>query len=754
MVGLGLNLGGVSRGTDPTEAVTCRAGDASGSNENVRGINKTVPSKEDTSDVCSSSGSDRDVSDDDAAFAESRPAVTTRPVGLPSLGLKGLGALGGAAEKETANAIPSPTPQQLDTQNSLAKRKPPGLGLKMPRGELAAGVTSDTTGANTSHGEHVRPSAIDLSALRSGSSETQASELTIRREKFVFFEKHCTHICGNVFVAGEAVARDIDLLRSNKITHIINCNAFVIPNYHESNSNSKFKYKPLWIQDSPGEDVTKVLYDCFDFIRESQAENGNVLVHCSQGVSRSVSVVISYLMWRNGDSYEKTFALVKERRGVANPNMGFTCQMLQWRKRVLSEAGSCSSFGASTDASIGDVRDANAPKPKHPVVRLHRMAPHSEHDPRYLVAKTVWETAEKVAEDGEATDSSETNKSLALNLLDARGSFVLQTTDGHVFVWLGSQCADSELFLNRATCFARQLFQYDGLGGVWGTGAGGRETGGAFRGDEFSGAEFPITLVTAGDEPRSFLEAFEDYSDTDGTDACGCTAFARCEAYDLDFAMFAFGERSLVARRGGVALANANREVEGETATKTSSRDGDAEPATTDERESKESFVRPKLLTYPEFDFVTMYDEDDLTESGKGLSQSPRSASAIARTKLTLLFTIAGVFVLLAPPGSNLGSFVWLGVRVAFPKSNHFFPIDQSNYALTWPETLTLSFIRRKEKCAHGGRALVFGGRVLEESVERVVETWGEAYRPRSINVELGGKETQQFWETFEAGQE
>lgn len=157
--------------------------------------------------------------------------------------------------------------------------------------------------------------------------------------------------------------------------------------------------------------------------------------------------------------------------------------------------------------------------------------------------------------------------------------------------------------------------------------------------------------------------------------------------------MFAFGERSLVARRGGVALANANREVEGETATKTSSRDGDAEPATTDERESKESFVRPKLLTYPEFDFVTMYDEDDLTESG--------------------------VFVLLAPPGSNLGSFVWLG-----------------------------------EKCEHGGRALVFGGRVLEESVERVVETWGDTYRPRSINVELGGKETQQFWETFEAGQE
>ena len=41
----------------------------------------------------------------------------------------------------------------------------------------------------------------------------------------------------------------------------------------------------------------------------------------SQGVSRSASVVISYLMWRDGDNYENTFRLVKEKRGIANPNM-------------------------------------------------------------------------------------------------------------------------------------------------------------------------------------------------------------------------------------------------------------------------------------------------------------------------------------------------------------------------------------------------------------------------------------------------
>lgn len=125
------------------------------------------------------------------------------------------------------------------------------------------------------------------------------------------------------------------------------------------------------------------MYDVFDFIQDA-GESGRVLVHCSQvglqwrlegggsggwawsrvtcqqaaeapgsmlggqcgqssspsswpllpmsaptvqGVSRSASLAIAYLMWKQGTGYDETFSAVKARRGVANPNIGFICQV-------------------------------------------------------------------------------------------------------------------------------------------------------------------------------------------------------------------------------------------------------------------------------------------------------------------------------------------------------------------------------------------------------------------------------------------
>lgn len=44
----------------------------------------------------------------------------------------------------------------------------------------------------------------------------------IRREKFAFFEKHCSEVAERIFLSGDAVARSWALLSEHGITHVLN----------------------------------------------------------------------------------------------------------------------------------------------------------------------------------------------------------------------------------------------------------------------------------------------------------------------------------------------------------------------------------------------------------------------------------------------------------------------------------------------------------------------------------------------------
>lgn len=615
---------------------------------------------------------------------DERPSgsISPRAGAVPALGKPpglGLGLNLGAVAPSGAAPGSNVTP--------LTARKPPGLGLSLggegeapsnssepspasSKGSPAAGVAGLSLGVGAPAGSN-RPMGLNLDALRDNSEEAAPeSELQIRRRKFDFFEKHCTRVADSLYVAGEAVAKNRATLDEHGITHVINCNAFIIPNYFEPD----LAYKSLWLQDTPGEDISCVLFDCFDFIRASHRDGGRVLVHCSQGVSRSASVAISYLMWRDGDTYERTFARVKASRGVANPNMGFTCQLLQWHKRRAAEAA-----------------------PGGGVDRLHRIAPHSEHDPRYLIAKPL------------ATVSADA--------LDARGAFVVSTASGNAYAWIGPECVD-EAHRRRARTFARQLRAYDGLGGIRGEG----------EGDDAETNDGSTTTTAGGSEPPEVLEAL-------GLDpAAGGwagAATARVAAYDADFEMYARGERSAVAAKSGAAvpapewaralteagradqaagsgdpapvLAEGSRSMnEGHAATPKASgleRAVSMPAARSEEARRDEEDVRdeasdddedggddaPRLREYPSLERLGMYDEDDLDTDG--------------------------VFVLVRPPKTV---HVWIGAGGD----------------------------------TGGEDPDVFGGRAGEECATRLGFAGGHR-----VHVEREGGESAEFWDAFEAGQ-
>ncbi|XP_039798943.1 protein-tyrosine-phosphatase MKP1-like isoform X2 [Panicum virgatum] len=246
---------------------------------------------------------------------------------------------------------------------------------------------------------------LDLSSLRSQG----------RKDQIAFFDKECSKVAEHVYLGGDAVAKNRDILRKNGITHVLNCVGFVCPEYFKSD----LVYRTLWLQDSPTEDITSILYDVFDYFEDVREQGGRVFVHCCQGVSRSTSLVIAYLMWREGQSFDDAFQFVKAARGIANPNMGFACQLLQCQKRVHA-----------------------IPLSPNSVLRMYRMAPHSQYAPLHLVPKMLNEPSPAA--------------------LDSRGAFIVHVLSS-IYVWVGMKC--DPVMEKDARAAAFQVVRYEKVQG-------------------------------------------------------------------------------------------------------------------------------------------------------------------------------------------------------------------------------------------------------------------------------------------------
>ncbi|KAF6262347.1 hypothetical protein COO60DRAFT_1699341 [Scenedesmus sp. NREL 46B-D3] len=400
-------------------------------------------------------------------------------------------------------------------------------------------------GLGPPRGGMMRPLMLDLSFLpRDGPASTTPDYDELRRQKFAKFEMQCSKVADGLYVSGAAVAQDRAILAAHGITHIVNCVGALYPEYFKDDG---VVYKTLWLQDTPHEDITCVLYDTFDFIEDARVGSNNsisaaapaagsdgygiiaaqrqhslqvaasqlqlqqlpgcelgsspspqqphhqqpecsaaecgtaasaavvaassaskaraaaggygsssgagaggrVLVHCSQGVSRSTTIAIAYLMWKTGCSYDEVYQAVRTLRGVTSPNVGFMCQLINWAKRRQRPPG-----GA----------------------RIYRIAPHSPDNAMYLVPKPVNPKPGCSHADWTA--------------LDSRGCFVVHLPHS-LYVWRGRDC----------------------IGGM--ADAGWRAAAALVR---YEGAPQP-QLVRQGEEPVDFLAALDPGSSTNSGSA-------------------------------------------------------------------------------------------------------------------------------------------------------------------------------------------------------------------------------------------
>ena len=126
---------------------------------------------------------------------------------------------------------------------------------------------------------------------------------------------------GNSYAAGDK--ENLKKLGIKKIICIMDSPA---PQYQESDGFNQIIYK---IADFPTTNIIKYFGKCINFIEEG---NENTFVHCLAGASRSASIVIAYIMWKDKMTFEDTLNFVKEKRNGVWPNFGFKEQLQKFEE--------------------------------------------------------------------------------------------------------------------------------------------------------------------------------------------------------------------------------------------------------------------------------------------------------------------------------------------------------------------------------------------------------------------------------------
>jgi predicted protein tyrosine phosphatase len=137
-------------------------------------------------------------------------------------------------------------------------------------------------------------------------------------------------IVPRIYVGDLASASNKEALQEQGITHIVS-----IYNGCYEIFPDDFKYKIIHINDDTWIDIDNYFDESNDFI-DSALNNNNakVMIHCQRGVSRSVTLLIAYLLWKKNketkienDNIDNTINnIIKEikvHRPIAEPNDGF-----------------------------------------------------------------------------------------------------------------------------------------------------------------------------------------------------------------------------------------------------------------------------------------------------------------------------------------------------------------------------------------------------------------------------------------------
>ena len=152
-------------------------------------------------------------------------------------------------------------------------------------------------------------------------------------EQLQWFFGYPTYIKDKIYLGSAFNAATKSTLESLNIKYIINVTD-KIENYFPGS----YEYETYLIEDNDQQHIIPYLEASYKKIKKFQEKNnGNILVHCVMGASRSASIVCYYLMREYNLDPKEIYNAMKLKRECVNPSHTFFNNLSNEYKRLLEQ---------------------------------------------------------------------------------------------------------------------------------------------------------------------------------------------------------------------------------------------------------------------------------------------------------------------------------------------------------------------------------------------------------------------------------
>ncbi|KRX05885.1 hypothetical protein PPERSA_03822 [Pseudocohnilembus persalinus] len=149
-------------------------------------------------------------------------------------------------------------------------------------------------------------------------------------QKISHQNSHSSQILEWLYLGAERNANNHKELTVRTNINMILNTATEVQNYYPE----QFEYMKIDLFDSVSQDLLPYFEQGIEYIKTAKDNNKRILVHCIQGISRSASFVLAYLMKHEKMTLKEAFQLVKSKRSIARPNPKFVESLLKFEQQL------------------------------------------------------------------------------------------------------------------------------------------------------------------------------------------------------------------------------------------------------------------------------------------------------------------------------------------------------------------------------------------------------------------------------------